>query len=124
MKSSTDNSSALFCNKSVVSNSFSKEKDFKAFLKVLRLWLNPAFTTCLNTCSSQPNVVLLFLINFITPDFTFGGAVKTFSLTEGKIVGEFKKKIEEAILDGDVENTYDAAYQYMLDIKDEILTTA
>jgi hypothetical protein len=47
--------------------------------------------------------------------------MKTFSLTESKIVGEFKKKIEDAILDGDVENTYDAGYQYMLDIKDEVL---
>ena len=56
--------------------------------------------------------------------FGYFSKMKTFSLSEGKIVGEFKKRIEEAILDGDVENTYDAAYQYMLDIKDEILKTA
>ena len=49
--------------------------------------------------------------------------MKTFSLTEGKVIGAFKKRIEEAILDGDIENTYDAAYQYMLDIKDQILKT-
>jgi len=49
--------------------------------------------------------------------------MKTFSLKEGKTIGVFKTKIEEAILDGNVENNYDAAYQYMLDIKDEVFKT-
>tara|TARA_Y100001970_G_scaffold32791_1_gene40670 strand:+ start:6585 stop:8012 length:1428 start_codon:yes stop_codon:yes gene_type:complete len=46
--------------------------------------------------------------------------MKTFSLKEGKTIGIFKSRIEEAILDGNIENNYDAAYQYMLDIKEEV----
>ena len=47
--------------------------------------------------------------------------MKTFELTEGKTIGAFKNRIEEAILDGDIENNYDSAFSYMLSIKDEIL---
>ena len=47
--------------------------------------------------------------------------MKTFKLTEGKTIGAFKNRIEEAILDGDIENNYDSAFSYMLSIKDEIL---
>ena len=46
--------------------------------------------------------------------------MKAFDLTEGRVIGQFKTRIEEAILDGDIENDYDAAYQYMLDIKNDI----
>ena len=47
--------------------------------------------------------------------------MKTFALTEGKLVGLFKKNIEEAILDCKINNDYDSAYAYMLEIKDNIL---
>ena len=47
--------------------------------------------------------------------------MKTFSLKEGKLVGLFKKNIEDAILDCKIENDFDSAYAYMLAIKDEIL---
>ena len=47
--------------------------------------------------------------------------MKTFKLTEGKTIGAFKNRIEEAILDGDIENNYDSAFSYMLCIKDEII---
>ncbi len=40
---------------------------------------------------------------------------------EGRKVGELKKAIEEAILEGKIPNEHDAALQYMLSIKDEIL---
>jgi len=43
-------------------------------------------------------------------------------LSEGKEVGKIKQAIEEAILNGDIENEYDAAKEYMFKIKDEILT--
>ena len=43
--------------------------------------------------------------------------MKTFNLTPGEEVGKIKKEIEDAILDGVIENDYDAAYKYMLSIK-------
>ena len=42
-------------------------------------------------------------------------------LTEGRKVGEIKEAIEEAILDGKIENTYDAAKQYLMEIKKEYI---
>ena len=43
------------------------------------------------------------------------------SKTISKLIGQFKTKIEEAILDGEIENNHQAAYDFMLSIKDEIL---
>ena len=42
-------------------------------------------------------------------------------LKEGRKVGEIKEAIEEAILDGKIENTYDAAKQYLMGIKKEYI---
>ncbi len=47
--------------------------------------------------------------------------MKICELTEGRVVGKIKTAIEEAILDGKIENTYDDAFQFMLEIKDEIM---
>ena len=47
--------------------------------------------------------------------------MEVFSLKPGRNVGKIKKAIEEAILDGEIENEYDAAYAFMLKNKDEIL---
>ncbi len=43
------------------------------------------------------------------------------NITEGKMVGEIKSVIEEAILDDKIENTYDAALKYLMKIKDDFL---
>ncbi len=42
-------------------------------------------------------------------------------LKPGRDVGKIKKAIEEAILDGKIENEYDAAYAFMIKNKDEII---
>ena len=47
--------------------------------------------------------------------------MKTFSLSEGKIVGRIKKAIEDAILDEKIPNTYDDAHAYMMKIKDQFI---
>ena len=44
--------------------------------------------------------------------------MKECGLTEGKTVGKIKNAIEEAILDGKIENTHEAAFNYLLTIKD------
>ena len=41
--------------------------------------------------------------------------MNTFNIQPGKIVGEIKNQIREAILDGIIQNEYDKAYNYMLE---------
>lgn len=40
-------------------------------------------------------------------------------LNPGPLVGQIKKMIEEAILDGKIDNDHEAAFHYLLQIKDE-----
>ncbi len=47
--------------------------------------------------------------------------MNTLKLKPGRDVGIVKKAIEDAILDGDIPNKYDAAFDFMMRIKDEIL---
>jgi poly(A) polymerase len=48
--------------------------------------------------------------------------MKVCDLKEGLVIGKIKARIEEAILDGDIDNTYEAAYAYFLKIKDGIIS--
>ena len=45
--------------------------------------------------------------------------MELFNLEEGKKVGNLKKEIEEAILDGKIDNNYDDALNYLNQIKDK-----
>ena len=47
--------------------------------------------------------------------------MKVCGLTEGRIVGQIKVAIEEAILDEKIDNNYESAYKYFLSIKDTYL---
>jgi hypothetical protein len=42
-------------------------------------------------------------------------------LKEGRVVGLIKKAIEDAILDEKIDNTYEAAFAYFIEIKDRII---
>ncbi len=49
--------------------------------------------------------------------------MQTCGIKPGPLVGKIKKAIEEAILEGDIPNEHDAAFNYMLKIKDDILSS-
>ncbi len=54
------------------------------------------------------------------PPITGNLIMETFKLPASKPVGIIKDKIRNAILDGDIENNYEAAYEYMLQIATEL----
>tara|TARA_B100002003_G_scaffold9977_1_gene8592 strand:- start:458 stop:808 length:351 start_codon:yes stop_codon:yes gene_type:complete len=43
--------------------------------------------------------------------------MKELDLPPGKLIGEIKSRIEDAILDGEIENNYEAAYDFFKKIK-------
>ena len=45
--------------------------------------------------------------------------MEIFNIKEGKKVGELKKSIEDAILDGVINNTYEDAKQFLLEQKEK-----
>ncbi len=55
------------------------------------------------------------------PPVDGGEIMSVLKLPPSRAVGEIKNTIREAILDGLIENNHDAAYAYMMEIKDSIL---
>ena len=49
--------------------------------------------------------------------------IELLGVAPGPIIGEIKKSIEEAILEGEIPNEYDAAKEYFFKIKDDFLNT-
>ena len=47
--------------------------------------------------------------------------METFNIKEGKAIGLIKDDVENAILDEEIDNNYDAAFNYMMKIKDKYL---
>ena len=47
--------------------------------------------------------------------------METLGLKPGRVVGDLKEAIREAILEGKIPNEHDAASEYLMEIKDEIL---
>jgi hypothetical protein len=49
--------------------------------------------------------------------------MKKFSLPPSRVVGEIKNAVREAILDGEIPNQFDAAFEYMVKVAKDLGVT-
>jgi tRNA nucleotidyltransferase (CCA-adding enzyme) len=45
--------------------------------------------------------------------------MKVFNVKPGPLIGKVKDEIKEAILEGDISNSYEDAYDYMMKLKEK-----
>lgn len=53
------------------------------------------------------------------PAFSGEDVMRLLDIPPGRLVGEIKRVVVDAVLDGDIPNEYDACYEYFLKIKDQ-----
>jgi putative nucleotidyltransferase with HDIG domain len=98
--------------------------------------VNDLLTLCrADITTKNPNKIKKYLANFEKveskmTDVTERDKMKAFqspvrgkeimkicNINQGKLIGRIKSDIEEAILDGEIDNSYQAAYDYLISIK-------
>ena len=98
--------------------------------------INDLLTLCrADITTKNPNKIKKYLANFEKveskmTDVTERDKMKAFqspvrgkeimkicNINQGKLIGRIKSDIEEAILDGEIDNSYQAAYDYLISIK-------
>ena len=98
--------------------------------------INDLLTLCrADITTKNPNKIKKYLANFEKveskmTDVTERDKMKAFqspvrgkeimkicNIDQGKLIGKIKSDIEEAILDGEIDNSYEAAYNYLVSIK-------
>ena len=73
---------------------------------------------------SDPDIVVCCVLTQKFQSPVRGDVImKDLKLKPGPTVGKIKSAIENAILDGIIPNEYEPAHEYMMSIKDEILSS-
>ncbi|MBP6456690.1 MAG: tRNA nucleotidyltransferase, partial [Chitinophagaceae bacterium] len=96
----------MLCNADITSKNADKVKRFKSNFEMVKLQLI-AVEEKDHIRNWQPPISGELIM-------------ETFNLTPCKKVGDIKEAIREAILDNKIENNYEAAYQFMLELGNEM----